>query len=85
MLARLQPLAASIRDAEGHMVRYPVPLYSAESILSQVQQAHLYPELSSMRAEVACSVAMICPRLNRWEVFRDFRIKCPSIHLNRQQ
>jgi predicted ATPase len=53
---------ASIRDAEGHMVRYPVPLYSAESILSQVRQAHLYPELSSMRAEIG-----------RWRFYHQFR------------
>lgn len=54
--------SASIRDAEGRMVSYPLSLYSSESLLSQVQEPHAYPELSAVRGE-----------MRRWRFYHHFR------------
>lgn len=54
--------SASIRDAEGRMVSYPLSLYSTESLLSQVQEPHAYPELSAVRGE-----------MRRWRFYHHFR------------
>ena len=41
-----------LRDRDGRMVDYPLALLDSESVLSQIQEPHLYPELSSLRMEV---------------------------------
>jgi predicted ATPase len=42
-----------VRDAEGAPVRYPVQLVESESVLSQIAEPHLYPELSAVRQRLA--------------------------------
>ncbi|MGH9671864.1 MAG: AAA family ATPase [Bryobacteraceae bacterium] len=44
--------SASIRDVGGRMTSYPLALYSSESVLAQIQEPHLYPELSSLRDQM---------------------------------
>ncbi len=51
MMRRRGPLA-ELRDAGGRMVNYPVALLASESVLSQIQEPHLYPELSALRMEM---------------------------------
>ncbi|MBI3973559.1 MAG: AAA family ATPase [Chloroflexi bacterium] len=53
---------ASIRDANGRMVRCPLALYTTESVLSQIQEPHVYPELSLLRET-----------LRRWRFYHHFR------------
>ena len=54
--------SASVRNTDGAMVDYPMSLSLAEPILAQVQEPHLYPELSSLRG------AMM-----RWRFYHHFR------------
>ncbi len=54
--------SATIRDAGGHMVKYPIALYSSESVLAQIHEPHLYPELSALREE-----------MRRWRFYHHFR------------
>jgi predicted ATPase len=51
MLKRDEP-SAWLRDAEGKMVSYPFKLSKSESVLSQIIDPHLYPEISSVRSQI---------------------------------
>jgi predicted ATPase len=54
--------SANIRDASGRMVSYPIALYPSESVLAQIHEPHLYPELSALREE-----------LRGWRFYHHFR------------
>ena len=62
-----QGALASIRNAEGRMVTCPASLNPSESVLSQVQTPHLYPELSALRSEI-----------QQWRFYRRFRTDAGS-------
>jgi len=51
-----------VRDAEGRITTYPLPLLKSESLLAQILEPHLYPELSAMRSEML-----------RWRFYHGFR------------
>src|SRR5579863_10332149 len=51
MLKRDEP-SAWLRDAEGDMVSYPFKISKSESVLSQIIDPHLYPEISSVRNQI---------------------------------
>jgi len=51
MLKRDEP-SAWLRNAEGHMVTYPFRISKHESVLSQIIDPHLYPEISAIRQQV---------------------------------
>jgi predicted ATPase len=51
MLKRDEP-SAWLRNAEGSMVTYPLQISKHESVLSQIIDPHLYPELSAIRQQV---------------------------------
>jgi predicted ATPase len=51
MLKRDEP-TAWLRDAEGKMVSYPFKISKSESVLSQIIDPHLYPEISSVRRSI---------------------------------
>jgi predicted ATPase len=51
MLKRDEP-TAWLRNAEGSMVTYPFQISKHESVLSQIIDPHLYPEISSLRTEI---------------------------------
>jgi predicted ATPase len=51
MLKRDEP-SAWLRDAEGNMVTFPFKIAKSESVLSQIIEPHLYPEISSLRAGI---------------------------------
>ena len=51
MLKRDEP-SAWLRNAEGEMVAYPFKIVKSESVLSQIIDPHLYPEISSVRSEI---------------------------------
>lgn len=51
-----------VRNAEGRMVAYPAALLPNESVLAQLQEPHLYPELWTLRSEMA-----------RWRFYHHFR------------
>lgn len=51
MLKREQP-SAWLRDASGKMVTYPFQISKSESVLSQIIDPHLYPEISSVRSSI---------------------------------
>src|SRR3954462_4234497 len=51
MLKRDQP-SAWLRNAEGNMVTYPFSILKYESVLSQIIDPHLYPEISAIRHEI---------------------------------
>lgn len=51
MLKRDEP-SAWLRNAEGNMVVYPFQILKHESVLSQIIDPHLYPEISSVRHEI---------------------------------
>ena len=51
MLKRDEP-SAWLRNAEGSMVTYPFKISKHESVLSQIIDPHLYPEIYSLRAEI---------------------------------
>jgi predicted ATPase len=40
---------ARVRDSDGAFIEYPLALSASESVLSQLQEPHLYPELWSLR------------------------------------
>jgi predicted ATPase len=42
-----------VRDADGAPVRYPFQLVESESVLSQIAEPHVYPELSAVRQRLA--------------------------------
>jgi predicted ATPase len=51
MLKRNGP-SAWLRNAEGNMVTYPFSISKHESVLSQIIDPHLYPEISAVRNEI---------------------------------
>ena len=51
MLKRDEP-SAWLRNAEGNMVVYPFSISKHESVLSQIIDPHLYPEISALRGEI---------------------------------
>src|SRR6266704_4512173 len=51
MLKRDEP-SAWLRNAEGNMVTYPFQISKHESVLSQIIDPHLYPEISAIRNEI---------------------------------
>ena len=51
MLKRDEP-SAWLRNAEGNMVSYPFAVSKSESVLSQIIDPHLYPEISTLRHRV---------------------------------
>ena len=53
---------AHVRDKDGHRVTYPFELMSNESILSQLEDPHLYPVVSAVREEI-----------RRWRFYHHFR------------
>jgi predicted ATPase len=59
--------SAAMRDAEGRMAQYPLALLESESVLSQIQEPHVYPELSALRTEML-----------RWRFYHGFRTDAHS-------
>lgn len=51
MLKRDEP-SAWLRNAEGSMVVYPFQVSKQESVLSQIIDPHLYPEISAIRQQI---------------------------------
>ena len=51
MMKRDEP-SAWLRNAEGSMVVYPFQIMKHESVLSQIIDPHLYPEISAVRNEI---------------------------------
>jgi predicted ATPase len=51
MLKRDEP-SAWLRNAEGSMVTYPFQISKHESVLSQIIDPHLFPEISAIRQQV---------------------------------
>lgn len=58
---------AHIRNADGRMVDYPLALLESESVLSQIQEPHVYPELAALRMEML-----------RWRFYHGFRTDAHS-------
>jgi predicted ATPase len=51
MLKREQP-SAWLRNADGKMVTYPFSISKHESVLAQIIDPHLYPEISAIRSQI---------------------------------
>ncbi len=51
MLKRDEP-SAWLRNSEGNMITYPFKISKHESVLSQIIDPHLYPEISALRNEI---------------------------------
>lgn len=51
MMKRDEP-SAWLRNAEGNMVSYPFKIAKSESVLSQIIDPHLYPEISRIRSQI---------------------------------
>jgi predicted ATPase len=66
MLKRDEP-SAWLRNAEGNMVTYPFAISKHESVLSQIVDPHLYPEISTLRNEIL-----------RWRFYHHFRTDLDS-------
>jgi predicted ATPase len=66
MLDRKGP-SAWLRNAEGGVVVYPLSLLKSESVLSQILEPHLYPEISVVRNEIL-----------RWRFYHHFRTDVDS-------
>lgn len=58
---------AWLRDGDGRRVEYPLQLLQSESALSQIMEAHLYPELAYFRSE-----------LSSWRFYHQFRTDTES-------
>lgn len=58
---------ASVRDAEGRMVDYPIALDKSESTLAQISEPHRYPEISQLRET-----------MRRWRFYHHFRTDTES-------
>jgi len=54
--------SAWLRNGDGALVEYPFSLLKSESVLSQVIEPHLYPEISILRQEIL-----------RWRFYHHFR------------
>jgi len=61
MLERKGP-QTTVRNLEGKRVSYPMEISTAESVLSQLREPHLYPELATLREE-----------MSRWRFYHHFR------------
>ena len=66
MLKRDEP-TAWLRDNEGNMVSYPFKIAKSESVLSQIIDPHLYPEISSVRSQILA-----------WRFYHSFRTDSES-------
>jgi predicted ATPase len=66
MLKRDQP-SAWLRNAEGSMVTYPFQISKHESVLSQIIDPHLYPEITALRNEIL-----------HWRFYHHFRTDTDS-------
>jgi predicted ATPase len=66
MLKRDEP-SAWLRNAEGSMVTYPYKISKHESVLSQIIDPHLYPEISALRNEIV-----------NWRFYHHFRTDVAS-------
>jgi predicted ATPase len=66
MLKRDEP-SAWLRNTEGHMVTYPLQILKQESVLSQIIDPHLYPEISAVRQEILA-----------WRFYHHFRTDLDS-------
>jgi predicted ATPase len=66
MLKRDEP-SAWLRDSEGNMITYPFAVSKHESVLSQIIDPHLYPEISALRNEIL-----------RWRFYHHFRTDVES-------
>ena len=66
MLKRDEP-SAWLRDASGKMVSYPFAISKSESVLSQIIDPHLYPEISSVRQDIV-----------QWRFYHHFRTDSES-------
>ena len=51
MLKRDEP-SAWLRNADGNMVSYPFKISKSDSVLSQIIDPHLYPEISRVRSNI---------------------------------
>lgn len=54
--------SAWIINPQGNRVAYPLSLSQSESVLSQLQEPHLYPELSALNNEI-----------RKWRFYHNFR------------
>jgi predicted ATPase len=66
MLKRDEP-SAWLRNAEGNMVTYPFQISKCESVLSQIVDPHLYPEISTVRNQILS-----------WRFYHQFRTDLDS-------
>jgi predicted ATPase len=66
MLKRDQP-SAWLRNAEGRMVTYPMQISKYESVLAQIIDPHLYPEISALRNQIL-----------QWRFYHHFRTDAES-------
>ena len=66
MLERKGP-SAWIRGADGAFVEYPFQVLKYESVLSQIIEPHLYPEISAVRQQIL-----------RWRFYHHFRTDLAS-------
>ena len=66
MLKRDEP-SAWLRNAAGNMVTYPFKISKHESVLSQIIDPHLYPEISGLRNEILS-----------WRFYHQFRTDVDS-------
>lgn len=57
----------AIINQKGNRIAYPVSLSQSESVLSQLQEPHLYPELSSLSHEI-----------KKWRFYHNFRTDAES-------
>ena len=66
MLKRDEP-SAWLRNSEGNMITYPFAVSKHESVLSQIIDPHLYPEISTLRNEIL-----------RWRFYHHFKTDADS-------
>jgi len=66
MLKRDEP-SAWLRNAQGSMVAYPFQISKCESVLSQIIDPHLYPEISAIRSQILS-----------WRFYHQFRTDLDS-------
>ena len=59
--------SAWLRDGDGRRCEYPIELVQSESALSQIMEAHLYPELAYLRSQ-----------LSAWRFYHQFRTDSDS-------
>lgn len=59
--------SAWITNQSGKRVAYPLSLTQSESVLSQLQEPHLYPELSALNMEI-----------RKWRFYHNFRTDADS-------